>query len=91
MTVPAYKHILDSTRALFLFGTPHGGLRTEELERMVEDLASGEETSSLMLLRQLREDSDFLQNQRESVTEVLKAAKIYSFYETRKTKAVSKV
>ncbi|KAF8534239.1 hypothetical protein BDD12DRAFT_757301, partial [Trichophaea hybrida] len=86
-----YKPILDSTRAIFFFGTPHQGLRTTELEAMVEDLSGGVETSRLKLLMQLRENSEFLETQRDALADIWPGRKIISFYEVEKTRVVQKV
>jgi len=33
---PSHRHILDSVKSVIFFGTPHQGLRTYELEEMVD-------------------------------------------------------
>jgi len=53
------KDLLDLTSAIFFFGTPHQGLRTTELEAMVNDMLTKLESVASMLLLQLREDSEF--------------------------------
>lgn len=85
------KHILDATRGIFFFGTPHQGLQTEELEAMVEDMSGEAETSRSMLLKQLRENSEFLEAQRDNLTDIWDGRRIVSFYETVKTPTVKKV
>ncbi|KAF8538307.1 hypothetical protein BDD12DRAFT_779452, partial [Trichophaea hybrida] len=86
-----HQPILDSTRAIFFFGTPHQGLRTAELEDMVEDLSGGVETSRLRLLMQLRENSEFLETQRDALADIWPGRKIISFYEVEKTRVVQKL
>jgi hypothetical protein len=88
---PAHRPLLDSTRAIFFFGTPHQGLRTAELETMVDDLSGGKETSRLRLLMQLRENSEFLDTQRDALDDIWSGRKIISFYEVEKTRVVQKV
>ncbi|KAF8538250.1 hypothetical protein BDD12DRAFT_928675 [Trichophaea hybrida] len=85
-----HKQILDSTGAIFFFGTPHNGLRTAELEAMVEDLSGGVETARLTLLKQLRENSEFLETQRDALDDIWPGRKIISFYEVEKTPVVQK-
>lgn len=77
---------------MVFFGTPHGGLRTYDLEEMVDADSSAYEESRLNLLRQLREGSEFLESQKEltSIWEKYKP-NVLSFYETGRTRAVSKV
>jgi len=58
------QHILEATHTLFLFGTPHGGLRTDELDAMV-DAEFHSKGSHSYLLYQLREGSEFLEAQKE--------------------------
>ncbi|KAF8251998.1 hypothetical protein K440DRAFT_595037 [Wilcoxina mikolae CBS 423.85] len=85
-SMSVHKPILDSTRAIFFFGTPHQGLRTAELEAMVQDLSGGVETTRLRLLMQLRENSEFLETQRDALADILPGCKIISFYEVEKTR-----
>ncbi|KAA8896070.1 hypothetical protein FN846DRAFT_801292 [Sphaerosporella brunnea] len=87
---PQHKHLLDATRAFFLFGTPHQGLRTKELEAMVDDLSGGVETARLKLLAQLKEGSEYLETQQESLATIWNERKVFSFYETRSTPTVQK-
>lgn len=53
-------------KLIIFFGTPHQGLRTYDLEDMV-DAESGE-TSRLNMLKQLREGSEFLENQKDDLS-----------------------
>jgi hypothetical protein len=87
--------IRDCIRGIFFFGTPHQGLRTVELEEML-DGADGESDTGLKvrnLLAQLREGSEFLENQKEALSRMWENfhGKVFTFYETEKTKAVKKV
>ena len=86
------KSILNATQGLFFFGTPHQGLRIDELRAMVEE---GSETDRQRsnFLAQLEEGSDFLVNQREVLTPIwcMFERSIISFYETMKTPTVQKV
>ncbi|KAA8893236.1 hypothetical protein FN846DRAFT_963294, partial [Sphaerosporella brunnea] len=86
---PQNKEILEATIGLFFFGTPHQGLRTEELERVI-DVASHKRGN---LILQLREGAEFLQTQKEDmirVWEYVKRGKVVSFYEIRDTATVRK-
>jgi len=60
------------------FGTPHKGMRTNNLEKMVHNESSGHN-----LLRQLEEGSEFLENQLEDLSHLRKEYKlnIISVYE----------
>ncbi|KAH0611869.1 uncharacterized protein H6S33_011134 [Morchella sextelata] len=88
------SHILDSTRVAFLFGAPHGGQKVDDLVSMVKDITSSSSSSQqsrrLRLLEHLREDSDFLDDQRERLISIWEKMKIISFYEKRDTKTVKK-
>ncbi|KAF8532857.1 hypothetical protein BDD12DRAFT_764502, partial [Trichophaea hybrida] len=86
-----HKPILDSTCAIFFFGTPHQGLQTAELEAMIDDLSGGVETSRLRLLMQLRENSEFLETQRDTLADIWPGRKIISLYEVEITRVVQKV
>lgn len=81
----------DCIRAIFLFGTPHQGLLTLELSKIVDD--ESDNTKVRDLLAQLKEGSEFLENQKESLTGVWNAfkGKIISFYETEPTNSVKRV
>ncbi len=57
---------------------------------MVLNMSSGDESSRLKLLRQLQENSEFLENQMDDLKYILNC-KIFSFYETQKTPTVAKV
>ncbi|KAF8536358.1 hypothetical protein BDD12DRAFT_290351 [Trichophaea hybrida] len=84
---PHHKSILDSTRGIFFFGTPHQGLRTDELEEMI-DVDSGGQRCNLIM--QLKEGSEFLENQKEDLIRIWEGfkQKVVSFYETVKTPSV---
>jgi hypothetical protein len=58
---------------------------------MVEDLSGGVETSRLRLLMQLRENSEFMETQRDALADIWPGRKIISFYEVEKTRVVQKV
>ncbi|KAF8241553.1 hypothetical protein K440DRAFT_591862, partial [Wilcoxina mikolae CBS 423.85] len=88
-----YKHLFDATHAIMFFGTPHQGMEVEELRTMVKDDSPGT-YSNLEILQQLSEGSNFLDTQRENITNLWDSSskiEILSFYETRKTKAVGKL
>jgi hypothetical protein len=79
-------------RGLFFFGTPHQGLRTEELERII-DVASHKRGN---LIIQLREGAEFLEDQKEHMVQVWsyiaqRKVNVVSFYETRETRTVTMV
>ncbi|KAI5836934.1 hypothetical protein DFP73DRAFT_620676 [Morchella snyderi] len=88
---PDDKHILDATSAVFFFGAPHAGLKVDALVAMVEDLTSSNKQSTrLRLLEQLREDSEYLEEQRERLIHIWSKMRIYSFYELKDTPTVQK-
>jgi len=89
-TQALHNHILDATRAIFFFGAPHDGLRTTELEAMVQDMSSDSESQPMRLLLQLREGSEFLENQRDELVDIWSGRKIISYYETVGTPTVKK-
>jgi hypothetical protein len=84
--------MLNSIQGIFIFGTPHEGFRTDELEDLV-DIESGGQESRRNLLTQLKEGSEFLENQKHNLSYMWEGFKgrIVSFYETVKTKTVKKV
>jgi hypothetical protein len=88
---PFHKSILNSTHGIFLFGTPLLGLRTDELESLVDDAELGRQRNNL--IAQLKDGSEFLDNQREDLLGIWEDSKqkIFSFYETKKTPSVRKV
>jgi hypothetical protein len=90
-TQALHSHILDATRAIFFFGAPHDGMRTTELEAMVEDMSSDLESQPTKLLRQLREGSEFLESQRDELVDIWTGRKVISYYETVGTPTVKKV
>jgi hypothetical protein len=89
---PQLHDIHECIRGIFLFGTPHQGLRTAELCDMVD-----EETDYALkvqhLLAQLSEGSEFLENQRDALTRVWNDFRgiVCTFYETQWSKSVKKV
>jgi len=87
---PYCKSILDSTRGIFFFATPHQGLCTDALEQIV-DADLGGQTSNLIM--QLKEGSEFLENQKEHLLPIWDKfkQKVVSFYETVGTPSVSMV
>ncbi|KAF8543475.1 hypothetical protein BDD12DRAFT_874572 [Trichophaea hybrida] len=89
---PHHKHILDSIQGIFFFGTPHEGLRTNELENLVDNAIDGQD-SKRNLLMQLKEGSEFLENQKHDLSYIWEGfkGKIISFFETVKTKTVKKI
>ncbi|KAI5855181.1 hypothetical protein BZA05DRAFT_472091 [Tricharina praecox] len=85
------KSILGATQGIFFFGTPHQGLRVEELQSMVEE-GSDTDRQRLNFLAQLEEGSDFLVNQIEVLAPIWQTFQrcIISFYETMKAPTVKK-
>lgn len=64
----------------------------ESLVAMVEDITSSNKQSTrLKLLEQLREDSEFLEDQRERLIHIWARLRIISFYEMNETPTVKKV
>lgn len=86
-----YKDLLEATRLLVFFGAPHNGLRTEELEAMVDDLKFPSAERLQKLLKQLQEHSRYLQEHSELCVQLLKDFKIISFHETMLNPVVRKV
>jgi len=87
---PHYQSILNSTHGIFFFGTPHQGLRTDELEGVVDV----DSTQRHNLIMQLKEGSEFLETQKEHLLPIFKTLqglKVVSFYETVKTASVGMV
>jgi hypothetical protein len=89
---PSHKHILDSTYSIFFFGTPHQGMQISYLEEMVYEFGINE-TSRYDLLRQFREGSEFLENQKEELSYIWMEykPKIVSFYETVPMATIARV
>jgi hypothetical protein len=85
-----YGSLLDATIAIFFFGTPHHGLRTEELNQMVKDVIEDKKHMS-KLLDNLSEGSEFLENQGNAFMRLLEKRRVINFYETRKTQTPKKV
>jgi hypothetical protein len=90
-TQALHSHILDATRAIFFFGVPHHGMRTTELEAMVQDMSPDLESQPTKLLQQLREGSEFLESQRDELVNIWVGRRIISYYETVGTPTVKKV
>ncbi|KAF8534495.1 hypothetical protein BDD12DRAFT_895780 [Trichophaea hybrida] len=88
------KHLLESTHAVLLFGTPFRGLHTVELEYMIQDLLSEDNCyeSRLNILRKLGKDYDSEWRKRllENFPHIWEGRKVVSFYETVATPTVSK-
>jgi len=83
---------LDATSAIFFFGVGHLGFENaEEIEAMVTDLSDGKDNARLRLSRQLRENSEFLETQREDLVDIWAGRRIFSFYETEFTPDLQKV
>lgn len=87
------QSIVDSTRAVFFFGAPHAGLNVDSLVAMVENTTVPSDTHSarLGLLEQLRENSEFLEDQKERLIPIWEGLQIVSFYEVEKTPSMTKV
>jgi hypothetical protein len=82
---------LASANTIFFAGTPHGGLRTDELEQMAK-FELGDDHSMLNLLKQLREDSEYLELQKKDLKSIWSSiSKIVTFYETVKTPVIQRV
>ena len=86
-----YRDLFESTRCIFFFGTPHQGLRTTELEGMVDE--TEDRNVRVYLLAQLKEGSEYLENQKEALSRLWEGfrGKVVTFYETKPTKSVKKV
>lgn len=81
----------DNIRGIFLFGTPHGGLQTADLEEMLKDGTGATKLQTLQ--HQLQEGSEYLENQKGALSEVWNdfRFKTVSFYETEETPTIAKV
>jgi len=84
--------IRDCIRGIFFFGTPHQGLRIAELRDMVDE-ESDYHLKIQNLLTQLAEGSEFLENQKEALSQIWHnfSGKVFTFYETEKTGSINKV
>ena len=77
--------IYKATRALVFFATPHRGLSTEDILRVMD----GENFSErVALLKSLDKNSELLQLKLESFIKIAPHFKIYSFYEQMKTRGL---
>ncbi|KAF8249183.1 hypothetical protein K440DRAFT_660436 [Wilcoxina mikolae CBS 423.85] len=87
-----YPYFANAMHSIIFFGTPHQGMRTYDLEEMVDAESGGYETSRHNLLRQLREGSEFLETQKEKLSYIWEECKpeIVSFYETVQTSTVER-
>lgn len=88
-----YEHIYQAVCCLFLFGAPHRGLGTAELEAMIEDLEGGKSVKKREILRQLEEDSTFLDEHGENLSSMWGhwKGRVFSFQEEVKSHTVEKV
>ena len=87
-----YHDLSESIRCIFFFGTPHQGLRAAKLDEMVDEEADNQKVQ-VDLLTQLREGSEYLENQKEDLSRLWEEfrGKVVTFYETKKTKSGKKV
>ena len=78
---------------MFFFGTPHQGLRTAELEEMVDEEAGNQKALLHNLFTQLKEGTEYLENQKEALSRLWEGfhGKVVTFYETEPTKSVRTV
>ncbi|KAI5838328.1 hypothetical protein DFP73DRAFT_269681, partial [Morchella snyderi] len=83
--------LFDCVHGIFFFGTPHGGLRTKELSEMVNRAIWDRKTQ--ILVAQLEEDCEFLENQKDNLSKMwaIFKGKVFTFYETEKSKVVREV
>jgi hypothetical protein len=84
-----YCNIGNSIKGLFLFGTPHQGMKVEALDQMVD----GNNKEAKYLLLQLQEGSEFMETHKDALVSIWDDyhGAIVSFYETAKTKQPVKV
>jgi hypothetical protein len=85
-----HQALINATIALFFLGTPHRGLRTEELEAMARDLIF-DSNDTVDLLQALHDNSGHLESIRGDLVDLLEKKKIVGFYESLKTPTVKKV
>lgn len=86
-----YKHLLKATRLLVFFGAPHHGLRTKELEEMVDDLQLPGSDRFRELLMQIRENSKYLEEHAHVLGDIWRDRKIISLHELHPSPTVKKV
>ncbi|TGZ80708.1 hypothetical protein EX30DRAFT_49466 [Ascodesmis nigricans] len=85
-----YKHLLKATRLLVFFGAPHHGLRTKELEEMVDDLQLPGSDRFRELLMQIRENSKYLEEHAHVLGDIWRDRKIISLHELHPSPTVKK-
>jgi len=90
-----YEDLRGSLQGMFFFGTPHRGMRTVELEEIADQIDDNiyDQMKVRKLAAQLCEGSDYLENQSAGLRGVWSdfPGKVFSFYETEKTKFVKEV
>jgi len=88
-----YNDLFKSVRCIFFFATPHQGLKTLELEEMVDREAGDYKGQARYLLAQLKEGSEYLENQREALTRLWEVFKgeVATFYELNPTDPAKKL
>jgi len=85
------QSMLASVKTIFFAGTPHGGLRTDEMKRMAKQQL-GIDNSMVDLLKQLQEDSEYLELQKKGLIKIWSfIRKVVTFYETVKTPTARRV
>lgn len=83
--------IYDSTRGLFLFGTPHQGLEIDAILKMIRGRSS---RSIQGIVRDIGEGSNFVDTQRDALRRLWDPnpnVYLVSFFETMDTKALEQV
>jgi hypothetical protein len=84
--------IFNRVKGIFLFGTPHDGLLIEDIQQLVDrDSIYKEKTEYLFM--QLKEGSEFLENQKTELCKIWNKipGRVFTFYETQKTSSVIQV
>jgi hypothetical protein len=88
------SNVFNSTRAIFVFGTPHRGFDDESSLQMVEGVSHGDSSTRKSFINQLDEGSNLLRTQRDDITYLLGPTsdiEVTSFYETKARPGPQKV
>ncbi|KAI5793361.1 hypothetical protein FPQ18DRAFT_167883 [Pyronema domesticum] len=83
---PDAHAIYQATKGLLFFGTPHHGLPTEDILRMIDDKKHAERAD---LVRSIGQGSEVLSEELRKFGYFAENYKIYSFYERQKTKSIA--
>jgi hypothetical protein len=82
---PETHAIYQATKALMFFGTPHRGLPTDDILRMIDPQTHAERAE---LVKSIGQDSAGLATELRKFSYFCDRFKIYSFYERQKTRSI---